>query len=153
MRNISWRITRLASSNQGSSTQFRRLGRIDARDWTRERRVISRRHKMRAAGVEVTTAGNEDKGSRRRPTGKCISTRYHLPVFYPRYAYTPIRAYVRDACARQPVALYTSGAQTAGNPDACDLSLEIPRKSRDNFSFPRPCPSRRVRFVLRLREK
>lgn len=46
--------------------------------------------KMRAAGVEVTTAGNEDKGSRRRPTGKCISTRYHLPVFYPRYAYTPV---------------------------------------------------------------
>lgn len=97
------------SSNQGSSTQFRRLGRIDARDWTRERRVISRRHKMRAAGVEVT-AGNEDKGSRRRPTGKCISIRYHLPVFYPRYAYTPIRAYVRDACARQPVALYVQRA-------------------------------------------
>lgn len=112
VRNISWRITRLASSNQGSSTQFRRLGRIDARDWTRERRVISRRHKMRAAGVEVTTAGNEDKGSRRRPTGKCISTRYHLPVFYPRYAYTPIRAYVRDACARAPAsrALYVRRA-------------------------------------------
>jgi len=47
---------------------------------------------MIATGEE-RAAGNEDKGSRRRPAGSEVHLRYHLPVFSPRYAYA--RAYVR----------------------------------------------------------
>lgn len=125
--------------DQGSSTRFRRLSRIDAREIGRRRSgIISRRHKMRDRGDRAVQERQDTKDRVDAPPlgASPLSPRYHLPVFYPRVMLIYIRLCI---CKDVRSPLYTSrvSARTAtGTPNARMIYRSRfrgrERESRDN---------------------